>query len=175
MVDKIDFLSENFDNFIRELSEIINKYDKGLYKTSIDESEIPEYNLSVLTNKHINNYLELCSYRKILSDIYNTDYVNKIIQWAGEHGFNLVFPEEMKHDYDMDAFALCGIAKKVKGFDIRDYFSMTFSKEKKHPLGGWTSYIVSIPLLDFENNKFKIYKKIDKIISGINRMEADIP
>jgi len=174
MVNKEEFLNENYDNFKTALETIIENFQSGKYITSHGESKIPFKNLLTITGGNPQDYLDSCSLQKFLKDIYNFDYVKNILQWAKEHNFSLVFPEEMKGDYDMDTFAISVMWKKSRGnYNVNDFFTMTFVKEKKLYEGGSMSYIVTIPLLEKNKDEY-IVKDVRHIISGINRMEADL-
>ena len=73
MVNKEEFLNENYDNFKTALETIIENFQSGKYTTSHDESKIPFKNLLIITGGEPQDYLDSCSLQKFLKDIYNFD------------------------------------------------------------------------------------------------------
>ncbi|MFH1101191.1 MAG: hypothetical protein V1726_04045 [Methanobacteriota archaeon] len=176
MIKKEDFEGRQYEIFKQEAEAFIAKYQAGDYKTEIKEIKVRIENIMRMTNGDPRVYLEYCSLYKFLMDMYKTEYVKNIIQFAKDRGFSFYLPQEMNTNHDMESFAssLLHHRRSQEQFDINQYLVLSFAKNVDAE-SGTVPYLFSFPLLHHTGSllfsQLTVAKMYD-IMSGITHLES---
>ena len=130
MIQKEEFLAEEYETFRKDAEAIIRKLETGGYSQEIDETHDPLEAILRTPDSSHEAYQNQCSFFQFFSEIYRLPYVKNIIRYAEEQGFSLYGPDEMKEKYSMEQFVQKVLPKKANNtFTQVSCFDLMFVKK----------------------------------------------
>jgi len=170
MIGIEEFQGKEYYAFKQEVERIIRSLEAGDYTIELNEVNDPLEIINKVSRNNPEEYLGQCQFFRFFSDIYKLPYVERLLQYAEEHGYSLVGPNELKDEYSMEHFVKDALAKKQKGaFNIDRCFELLFIKktrEGQHSL----SDVRSIKVLEYKDARYAV-RKLSDLLKEIKQLE----